>query len=60
LILWCKNQKDGTNAMVKLTVSDRFMQALSVYIKRKPIKHDLRDIVDGIFLFYEQGVIGVV
>ena len=32
-MLWCKNQKDGTNAMVKLTVSDRFMQALSVYIK---------------------------
>jgi hypothetical protein len=58
-MLWYKNQKQGTNAMVKLTVSDRFMQALSVYIKRKPIKHDLRDIDDGIFLFYEQGVSGV-
>ena len=58
-MLWCKNQKQGTNIMSKRAVSDRFMQALSVYIKRKPIKHDLRDIVDGIFLFYEQDVSGV-
>ena len=58
-MLWCKNQKQGTNIMSKIAVSDRFMQALSVYIKRKPIKHDLRDIVDGIFLFYEQAVSGV-
>jgi hypothetical protein len=45
--------------MGKIAVSDRFMQALSVYIKRKPIKHDLKDIINGIFLFYEQAVSGV-
>jgi hypothetical protein len=45
--------------MSKIAVSDRFMQALSVYIKRKPVKHDLKDIMNGIFLSYEQGVSGV-
>jgi hypothetical protein len=50
-MLWCKNQKQGTNIMSKIAVSDRFMQALSLYIKRKPIKHDLKDIMNGIFLF---------
>ncbi len=58
-MLWCKNQKQGTNIMGKIAVSDRFMQALSVYIKRKPIKHNLKDIINGIFLFYEQAVSGV-
>jgi hypothetical protein len=45
--------------MSKIAVSDRFMQALSIYIKRKPIKHNLKDIINGIFLFYEQAVSGV-
>ena len=58
-MLWCKNQKQGTNIMSKIAVSDRFMQALSVYIKRKPIKHNLKDIINGIFLFSEQAVSGV-
>lgn len=58
-MLWCENQKQGTNIMSKIAVSDRFMQALSVYIKRKPIVHNLKDIMNGIFLSYEQGVNGV-
>lgn len=37
--------------MGKITVSDKFLQALSPFIVRKPYRHDLRDIINGIFLF---------
>ena len=36
--------------MGKITVSDKFLQALSPFIMKKPRKHDLRDIINGIFL----------
>ena len=46
-----KKTKQEANIMGKITVSARFLQALSPFINKNPRKHNLQDIMDGIFLF---------
>lgn len=44
-----KKQNKKENIMGKITVSSRFLQALSPFIRKKPCKHDWQNIMNGIF-----------